>query len=298
MAEFVLTLIAAEPCLPDAARAVGDALLAAGAELDTLDVLAPGIACDLTFDGLACESAERAAHAVLDKLPIDFIAQPVAGRRKRLLVCDLESTIIENEMLDELADGLGLRQRVADITRRAMNGEIEFAAAVRERVALLKGLPERVLDEAALRMRLTPGAAALVATMRAHAARTALVTGGFGVFANRIGAQLGFDVVVANELEIDAGHLTGRAREPILGREAKLETLLRLTRDMGVTPAAALAVGDGANDLPMIEAAGLGAAYRGKPTVAARARMRIDHTDLTALLFVQGYRNTEIVTAF
>jgi phosphoserine phosphatase len=300
MAEFVLTLIAggaASPRIGDALSTVQDALADAGAKVGPHDILAPGIACDVPFDGIAVADGERAVRSVLGDLAIDLVAQATAGRRKRLLVADLESTIIENEMLDELAEHLGLRSRVAEITHRAMNGEIEFAAAVRERVALLKGMPTRVLDETASRIRITPGAASLVATMRAHGGRTALVSGGFDVFATGVGAALGFDEVVANRLEIESGRLSGRVREPILGREAKLETLQRLASTLGVTVAEAVAVGDGANDLPMIEAAGLGAAYRGKPAVSARARMRIDHADLTALLFAQGYRDTEIVMA-
>jgi phosphoserine phosphatase len=298
MGDFVLTLIAAPAASADfgtAIRAVTAALAASGARSGTPDTLAPGIACDLLFQGISIAAAEQAARSSLHDLPIDFIAQEAAGRRKRLLIADLEATIIENEMLEELADAVGLRPQVADITSRAMNGEIDFAAAVRARVALLKGLPARVLDEAAQRIRITQGAPSLVATMRANGARTALVSGGFGIFANRIGTALGFDVVVANELEIEAGQLAGRVREPILGREAKLETLLRLSRELGISPVAALAVGDGANDLPMLEEAGLGVAYRGKPAVAARARMRVDHADLTALLYAQGYRSTEIV---
>jgi len=298
MADFVLTLIAgpiASAEFDSAIRAVAAALDASGARPGVLDILAPGIACDLPFEDIPVVAAEQAARSSLHGLPIDFVAQKAAGRRKRLLVADLESTIIENEMLEELADAVGLRAQVAHITSRAMNGEIDFAAAVRARVALLKGLPARVLDEAAQRIRVTPGAPALVATMRANGARTALVSGGFGVFANRIGAALGFDVVVANELEVEAGQLAGRVREPILGREAKLETLLRLARDLDIPLAATLAVGDGANDLPMIEAAGLGVAYRGKQAVATRARMRVDNADLTALLYAQGYRSTDII---
>jgi phosphoserine phosphatase len=299
MGDFVLTLIAAPAMRPDfgdAIRAVIAALAASGARPGGPDMLAPGIACDLPFEAIPVAAAEQAARSSLGSLPIDFIAQGTIDRRKRLLIADLESTIIENEMLEELADAVGLRPQVADITSRAMNGEIDFAAAVRARVALLKGLPARALEEAAQRIRVTPGAASLVATMRANGVRTALVSGGFGVFANRIGAALGFDIVVANELEIEAERLTGRVREPILGREAKLETLLQLSREWGIPPAAALAVGDGANDVPMLEEAGLGVAYRGKPAVAARARMRVDHADLTALLYVQGYRSSDIVT--
>jgi phosphoserine phosphatase len=213
------------------------------------------------------------------------------------LVADLESTLIENEMLEEIADPLGLRDHVAAITHRAMNGEIDFAAALRERVALLKGLPASVLDEAGRRIRIMPGARALVATMRAHGAFCAVVTGGFGIYARRIRGELGLDAAFANELEVADGRLTGTVREPILGREQKLAALTRLAAERTISLAAALAVGDGANDLAMIGAAGLGVAFHAKPAVAAQACVRIDHCDLTALLYAQGYRASEIVGA-
>jgi phosphoserine phosphatase len=207
----------------------------------------------------------------------------------------MEATIIANEMLDELAALLGLHDKVAEITRRAMNDEIDFAAALRERVALLEGLPEGALAEAGARIRLTPGARALVATMRAHGAYTVLVSGGFRVYTGRIRAELGFDLDVANELIVADGRIAGAVREPILGRDAKLATLKRIAADHALPLAAALAVGDGANDIEMVEAAGLGVAYRAKPALAARARYRIDHADLTALLYFQGYRAEEIL---
>jgi phosphoserine phosphatase len=265
------------------------------------DWLAPGIACDLLFDGLDPDQADAAARTALgsafDRPAIDVVAQPAAERRKRLLVADMESTIIANEMLDELADFLGIRNQVAEITRRAMNDEIDFATALRERVGLLTGLPESTLAEAGTRIRLTPGAAALVATMRAHGAYTVLVSGGFSVYTSRIAAELGFDLQVANDLLVAEGRLAGRVREPILTRDDKLATLKRIAAQRDLPLAATLAVGDGANDLPMIEAAGLGVAYHGKPAVAARARVRIDHADLTALLYAQGYRQSDIVEA-
>jgi len=208
----------------------------------------------------------------------------------------MESTIIENEMLDELADFVGARDRVADITRRAMNGELDFAAAVRERVALLRGLPESVLNAAMQRVRIMPGAPQLVATMRAHGAYTALVSGGFTWFTGRIKERLGFDSHQANELVVLGGHLMGRVREPILGREAKEAALRQLAADRGLTPEDAVTVGDGANDLPMLKAAGLGVAFHAKPAVAAEARIRITHGDLRSLLYLQGYRDDEIVS--
>ena len=207
----------------------------------------------------------------------------------------MEATIIENEMLDELADFIGRRAEVAEITRRAMNGELDFAAALRERVGLLRGIPARVLDEAAARIRIMPGARELVATMRAHGAATALVSGGFTVFAERVARELGFDRVSANRLAIADGVIAGTVAAPIAGAGAKRAALLALAAERGVAPEAALAVGDGANDLPMLQAAGLGVAFRAKPAVAAAARWRIDHADLRALLYAQGYRKTEIV---
>jgi phosphoserine phosphatase len=221
--------------------------------------------------------------------------QPAAGRCKRVFVADLESTIIENEMLDELADFVGLRAHVAEITRRAMNGELDFAAALAERVALLKGLPATVLDEAATRIRLMPGARALLATSRAAGVRTALVSGGFMVFAERIAAELGFEQVVANRLDIVEGRIAGTVAAPILTRENKRDTLLQLAQQYGIPLTATLAIGDGANDLPMLDAAGLGIAFHAKPAVAAASRWRLDHADLTGVLFAQGYRREEVV---
>lgn len=299
MTDCVLTLIAApaaEGALAAGLRAAARALAQIGATVGHEDWLDPGIACDLSFSDLDPDQADAAVRAALGDAAIDLVAQPASGRRKRLLVADMEATVIANEMLEELADFLGLRDRVAEITRRAMNGEVDFVAALKERVALLKDLPETALETAGERIRITSGAAELVATMRANGAHTALVSGGFHIYTRRIRDELGFDLEIANELEIVDGRLTGAVQEPIVGREAKLLTLTRLAAELRLPLAATLAVGDGANDLPMIEAAGLGVAYHGKPAVAARARARIDHADLTALLYAQGYRREEIVS--
>jgi len=283
--DLVMTLIAgprAGRALPDLVAALAAALPVDGAP----DWLATGAACDLRLAGIARQAAEAAARRAIGGAAIDVLVQPPAGRRKRILVADFESTIIENEMLDELADFIGRRSEVAEITRRAMNGELDFAAALAERVALLKGLPASVLDDAAARIRVTPGARALVATARASGVRTALVSGGFTAFAER---------VVANRLDIVGGRIAGSVRAPIVTGDTKRETLVALAEECAIPLAATLAVGDGANDLPMLMAAGLGIAFRAKPAVAAAARWRIDHADLTALLYAQGYRASEIV---
>jgi len=280
MPSTIVTLIAA----PGAEEALHACVAALGGAADWLE---PG-ACDIA--GIS----EGAARAAIAGRPIDVIVQPEAGRRKKLLVADLESTIIENEMLEELADFLGLRTHVAEITRRAMNGEIDFVGALTERVALLRGLPESVLDEAATRIRVMPGARALIATLRRHGVTTALVSGGFTVFAERVAAELGFDRVVANRLDIADGRLAGTVSPPIITGATKRDTLLSLAEKLGLGLDATLAVGDGANDLPMLQAAGLGIAFHAKPAVAAAARWRIDHAELTALLYAQGYRHQEI----
>lgn len=291
---LVMTVIAgpaAASALPELVAALAAALPLAGAP----DWLAPGTVCDLRLAGADRQAAEAAARRAIGGAAIDVLVQPLSGRRKRVLVADLESTIIENEMLEELADFVGRRAQVAEITRRAMNGELDFAAALAERVALLRGLPESVLDGAASRIRLMPGAHALIATARAAGMRTALVSGGFIVFAERVASELGFERVIANRLAIAGGRIAGTVLPPIVTGKTKRDTLLALAAECGVARSATLAIGDGANDLPMLAAAGLGVAFRAKPVVAAAARWRIDHADLTALLYAQGYRAAEIV---
>jgi phosphoserine phosphatase len=234
-------------------------------------------------------------HAVLDGAAIDAITTPAEGRRKALLVADMDSTIVTGETLDELADFAGLKDRIAAITARAMNGELDFKAALRERVAMLKGLPVDALERTWQRVRLTPGARELVATMRAHGAYAALVSGGFSFFTSRVAALCGFDLHRSNTLLDDGATLIGRVGEPILDRDTKLATLTGLAAERGLELAATLAVGDGANDLDMLRAAGLGVAFHAKPIVAAAAQARVEHAGLRALLFVQGYRAEEIV---
>jgi phosphoserine phosphatase len=255
------------------------------------------VAVDIPFTGSedigAIVSRLREARG---DLPVDIVVQPQGLRRKKLFLADMDSTMIGQECIDELADFAGLKAHVAKITERAMRGEIEFEPALRERVALLKGLPVGVVDEVlAKRITATSGGRELVMTMRAHGAWTCLISGGFTLFTNAVAAMIGFQENRANELLVADGKLTGEVREPILGRAAKLATLTELRESLDIDEIDTLVVGDGANDLGMIEAAGLGVAYHAKPAVAAAAAARIDHGDLTALLYAQGYRRDEFV---
>ena len=226
----------------------------------------------------------------LQSLRIDLCIQPEMRRKKQILIADMDSTMIEQECIDELADEAGVGPHVAGITARAMNGEIDFAGALEERVGLLKGLPVGKLDEAATRIRYMPGGATLVATMKKHGAYCALVSGGFTYFTAMVRKKLGFDFDAANVLEHDGTSLAGTVGRPILGKEAKLTTLQRLAGEHDITIADAVTVGDGANDLPMLKAAGLGVAFHAKPAVAAEVPAGINHGDLSALLYLQGYR--------
>ncbi len=228
---------------------------------------------------------------------VDAVCQPAEGRRKLLLVADMDSTIITTETLDELAAYAGKQAAVKDISDRSMNGELDFATALRERVAMLEGLGLDALERTWERVRLTGGARELVATMRAHGALTALVSGGFTFFSGRVAAMAGFDIHRANVLIDDGAALTGAVAEPILDRNAKLTTLDALAAERGLARSATMAVGDGANDLDMLGAAGLGVAFHARPIVAAAAAARIDHADLRALLFLQGYPVSAFVTA-
>ncbi len=296
--DHVLTLIAPPGALaPDALAAARDALAAAGAATEEPGWLAAAEAADLPFAGLAPDAADAAARAALAGRPVDLIAQPTEGRRKRLLIADMDSTIVTSETLDELAGFAGLKDRIAAITKRAMNGELDFESALRERVGMLKGLSVDALQRTWEATELMPGARELVATMRAAGARCALVSGGFTFFTGRVAALVGFHEHHSNTLLEAEGHLTGHVADPILGRNAKLATLRRLAAEEGIGLDATLAVGDGANDLDMIQAAGLGVAFRAKPVVAAAARARVEHSDLRALLFAQGYRDGEFVVA-
>ena len=262
-------------------------------------VLSQNHAVDLHFESPR-SPADIAAdlRATFAGKPIDLVVQPGANRRKRLFLADMDSTMIGQECIDELADAAGLKAHVSAITERAMRGEIAFEPALRERVGLLRGLPIGIVDEMiATRITLTPGGPALVRTMKAHGAYTALVSGGFTVFTGPISQKIGFDMHRSNLLEVADGHFAGTVTEPILGKEAKLATLEELRARFNLPPQASMAVGDGANDLAMLGAAGLGVAFHAKPVVAEAAHARIDHGDLSALIYFQGYRDEDIVRA-
>ena len=264
-----------------------------GVEAGEPDWLSPGEACDIPFSGADPQAVETAVREALSGAAVDLLAQPAAGRRKTLLVADMDCTIITTETLDELAARTGRKEDTAAITERAMRGEIDFAEALKERVAMLEGLEEGALEETLAAVALSPGAETLVKTMAGNGAHTVLVSGGFGFFTERVAAMAGFDETRSNRFEIADGRLTGRVLEPILGPEAKLEALTGLSAERQIPLARTLAIGDGANDAPMIRAAGLGVAYRGKPVAREAARARIEVCGLTAALYMQGYRRDE-----
>jgi phosphoserine phosphatase len=295
----VLSLIAAEAKAllgADDGERARRALEAAGAQSDAPRWLSPGEACDIPFEGEAA-AAREAAQAAFAGRSIDVNAIPAEARRKKLLLADMDSTMIGQECIDELAAELGLRDKVAAITERAMRGEIAFAPALRERVALLKGLPATVVDKVLrTRITVTPGARTLVTTMRAAGAHTTLVSGGFTAFVEPVARRIGFDDTRANTLLAEAELFTGEVAEPILGGEAKERALAELSAQLRLAPNETLAVGDGANDAGMVRHAGLGVAYRAKPTLRAVAAATIDHGDLTGLLFLQGFSREEFVS--
>lgn len=283
---FTVTLLT-DPETPVLDRAMVESLRNAwgGGDARWLD---PGVAAEFAVE--AVPPNQWQVWDSLQPLRVDLVIQPSEGRRKRLLIADMDSTMIRQECIDELADEAGVGAHVAGITARAMNGELDFEAALRERVALLKGLPESVIGRV-LRDRITlmPGGPALLATMRANGGHAALVSGGFTAFTSAIAERLGFHENRANVLLAEGGVLTGTVAEPILGKEAKLQALQEITARLGISPAEAIAVGDGANDLPMLLAAGTGVALHAKPKVQAECPVRVNHGDLTALLYLQGY---------
>jgi phosphoserine phosphatase len=290
---FVATLIA-NPRKPVLSEEIAhSARQALGAT--NLYWLADGIACDIPINE-AGDGEARLATA-LAGYEIDFAVQPQTNRRKKLLIADMDSTMIEQECIDELAEAVGLKEKVAAITARAMNGEIAFEPALRERVALLTGLSTSVVEDVIReKITLTPGARELVRTMRKNGAYTALVSGGFTAFTTPIAATIGFDENRANRLLARAGTFTGFVAEPILGKEAKLEALEDICARLGISLDNAIAVGDGANDLLMLKAAGAGVALHAKPSVAAEAKIRLNYSDLTGLLYLQGYRKADFVS--
>ena len=256
------------------------------------------VAADIPFGDGSEDIAATAKRlrAAREDLPIDIVVQRAIARRKKLFLADMDSTMIAQECIDELADFVGLKAHVAAITERAMRGEIEFEPALRERVALLKGLSIDVVDKVIQeRITLTPGGRELVATMRAHGAWTCLISGGFTLFTQAIAAKIGFQENRGNQLIVRDGKLTGEVTEPILGRAAKLDTLIELREAADLDNIDTLVVGDGANDLGMIQEAGLGVAFHAKPAVATTAAARIDYGDLTALLYAQGFKREEFV---
>jgi phosphoserine phosphatase len=285
-AMFIATLLT-NPATPILERSVVESLRNAWGGGDAI-WLNPGIAAEFPLEAVPANLWQ--VWQDLQEMKIDLSMQPAEGRKKHLLIADMDSTMIQQECIDELADEAGVGAYVADITKRAMNGELDFEAALKERVGLLKGLPAGVIDQViAERITLMPGGPVLLATMKANGAYAALVSGGFTAFTDKIGARLGFDETRANTLLIADDHLTGEVALPILGKQAKLDALEQICARLGLAPEAALAVGDGANDLAMLTRAGSGVALHAKPSVAAQCNLRINHGDLTALLYLQGY---------
>ena len=296
----VVTLVAtgeAHPLTTDVVQQARAAMTADGSAAAEPDWLAAGRACDILGECMDPGALQAAIHQTLQGVPVDVVAQPTAGRRKRLLVADMDSTIVDGETLDELAALAGVGREVAAITAEAMNGRIDFSDALRRRVALLEDRPTTLLAEVAADITFNPGATTLVRTMRENGAHCLLVSGGFDVFVDLVAGWCGFHAAESNRLEVEHGRLTGRTTGPIVTRERKLDAMREAAARIGVPMAATLAIGDGANDLPMLTAAGLGLAYHAKPAVRAEAPARLDHADLTAALFVQGYRQHEFFDA-
>lgn len=298
LSDTLLTLAAPTgQTLPmDLVSAVRAALKDAGASLSPTDWLAEGQACDIGFENCLPDIAEAITRRLIDEAAVDIFVQPNSeDRRKMLLVADMDSTMVTSETLDDLAAHAGLKDKISAITERAMRGELDFESALRERVGMLKGLSASALDETFAEIVYMPGAKTLVQTMRAHGATCLLVSGGFTAFTGKVAAYLGFHDHRANTLHVENGQLVGTVGEPILGRDAKVQTLIAEAGKLSLPLSRTAAVGDGANDLGMLQAAGLGVAYHAKPVVREAARFRVDHGDQTALLFAQGYKASEFV---
>ena len=290
---FIATFIA-EALAETAPDVAARALAGIGAATGEARWLEAGTALDVPFGRASIEEARAVLEGLLPGA--DVVVQPATHREKMLLVADMDSTMITVECIDELADYAGIKPQIAAVTEAAMRGELDFEAALDARVALLKGLDEAVIERClAERVAIMPGAKTLIRTMKARGATTILVSGGFTRFAEPVAAEIGFDRAIANVLEIESGKLTGMVTKPIVGSDTKLQTLLNAAAERDLAPEATLAVGDGANDLAMIKAAGIGFAYHAKPIVAAAAGARIDHNDLTALLYAQGIPRAEWV---
>ena len=267
-----------------------------GAETAHANWLAHGIACDIPFCGLDPEDAEANMQHTFRGLPIDIIAQKSANRRKKLLVADMDSTMIIGETLDDLAEFAGCKNEVTSITHLAMNGELRFVDALKQRIKLLEGLSQDNLEKTMAGVEPTPGGRALVQTMKANGALTILISGGFTYFTDRVRDMIGFDKAKGNNFEISDAKLTGQVLEPIIDKNAKLAILKNFAAEYGIAETDIIAAGDGANDLPMLMAADIGVAYHAKPAVSKLARVSINHADLTALLYIQGYRAEEFIT--
>ncbi|MBK19668.1 MAG: phosphoserine phosphatase SerB [Rhodospirillaceae bacterium] len=294
--EFVVTLIAnpdIAPLTPEIVKRVEALLRKNGCETTEPDWLASDIACDIPFDECSSAEPQQAIRSLTADLKIDCVIQPCANRRKRLLLADMDSTIVTSETLDELAALAGIKEQIAAITERAMRGEIDFKDALRERVSMLGGLSADALNSTLEKIELTAGAHQLVKTMRENGAYTVLVSGGFSFFTNAIAKLVGFHEDRSNTMVIENGIITGDVSEPILDRDAKLKTLNEISAAKSIPLIETMATGDGANDLPMIMNAGLGVAYHAKPLVEEKAPAAIRYGDLTALLYIQGYRREE-----
>ncbi|MCE3231887.1 MAG: serB [Rickettsiaceae bacterium] len=266
------------------------------AKVSNISWLASDTACDIFFDSDSPEELNATLPVKLEGLNLDFIVQKNSNRKKKMLISDMDSTIIQQECIDEIAAKLGLKEKVSAITERAMNGELDFKDSLRERVGLLAGLDSSTLDDVYKNhIELMPGATELVQTMRKNGAHCVLVSGGFTFFTNKIAERVGFHANHANILEIANNKLTGKVTQPILDKNSKLDSLNQISASLSLTPDDILAVGDGANDLPMLKNAGLGVAYHAKPAVQEEVKFKINHTDLTSLLYAQGYKKEEFI---